>query len=96
MNTTEDDSKLKNIKDEIQNTDGFLAGSGNCRWQFLLMLYCKKELEMLSRLLKTFGMKVIKAVMDVYPCDGGTAKKPNSILFQLSGEIVIGEKNEKI
>ena len=29
MNTTEDDSNVKNIKTEIQNIDGFLAESGN-------------------------------------------------------------------
>ena len=50
---------------------------------------------MLSRLLKTFGMKEVKAVVDAYPCDGDMAKKPNSILFQLSREISIGEKNKQ-
>ena len=35
----------------------------------------EKELEMLSRLLKSFGMKDVKAVVDAYPCDGYMAKK---------------------
>jgi hypothetical protein len=47
----------------MQNIDGLLAGSGNCRSQFLPMLYWKKELEMLSRLLKRFGMKDVKVVV---------------------------------
>ena len=41
----------------------------------------KKELEMLSRLLKTFGMKKVKAVADVYPCDGNMAKNLTSSSF---------------
>ena len=57
------------------------------------MLYWKKELEMLSKLFKAFGMKEIKAVFDVYPCDSDMAKKRNSILFQLGREIMIGEKS---
>ena len=48
---------------------------------------------MLSRLLKTIEMKVVKAVVDVYPCHGDMAKKPNSILFKLDRRIVIGENN---
>ena len=43
MNTTEDDSKVKNIKTEIQNIDGFLAESGNCKSQFLPMIYWKRS-----------------------------------------------------
>ena len=31
MTIMEDDSKVNKIKKEIQNFDGFLAGSGNCR-----------------------------------------------------------------
>ena len=27
----EDDTKVSNVKKEIQNIDEFLAGSGNCR-----------------------------------------------------------------
>ena len=46
---------------------------------------------MLSRLLKTFGMKEVKEVVDAYPCDGDMAKN-NSILFQLGRETAIGEK----
>ena len=57
MNIMEDDLKVNNMKKEIQNIDGLLAGSGNCRSRFLPMLYWKKKLEMLLRLLKTFGMK---------------------------------------
>ena len=38
---------------------------------------------MLSRLLRSFRIKDIKAVADAYPNNGGMAKKPNSILFQL-------------
>ena len=55
------------------------------------MLYWKKELEMLSRLLKNFGMKEVEAVVDAYPCDGDAAKKSNSILFELGREIAICE-----
>ena len=47
----------------MRNIDGLLVGSGNCRSQFLPMLYWKKELEMLSRLLKRFGMKDVKVVV---------------------------------
>ena len=93
MNTTEDDSKMKNIKNEIKNTDVFLVASGNFRRRFLPMLFREKKLEMLLRLLKTYGMKEVKAVANAYPCDGDMAKKPNSILFQLGREIAIGEKN---
>ena len=39
-------------------------------------------------------MKEIKAVVDAYPCDGDMAKKPNSILFQLGGDIAIGERRQ--
>ena len=38
-NIMEDDSKVNKIKKEIQNIDGFLAGSGNCRSQYLPMVY---------------------------------------------------------
>ena len=37
---------------------------------------------MLSRLLKSFGMKEVKTVVDAYPHDGGMAKKTNSIIGQ--------------
>ena len=93
MSITEDDSKVNKIKMEIQNIDGFLAGSENCRSQFLPMLYWKKEIEVLSRLLKTFGMKEVKAMVDVYPCDGDMAKNLTAISFHWA-EIVIGEKNQ--
>ena len=56
------------------------------------MLYWKNELEMLLRLLKSFGMKEVKAVVDAYSCDSDMANKPNTILFQLGREIAIGEK----
>ena len=69
MNIMEDDSKVNVIKKEIQNIDGFLAGSGNFRSQFLPMLYWKKELEMLLRLLKTFGTKEFEAIVNAYSCD---------------------------
>ena len=59
-----DDSKVYKVKKEIQNIDGFFAGSGNCRSQFLPMLYWKNELKNLSRLLISFGMKEVKAVVD--------------------------------
>ena len=91
-NNTDHDSKVNKIKKYVQNIDGFLAGSGNFRRQILPMLYWKKELEMLLRLLKTFGMEEVKAVEDAYPCDGNMAKKPNSILFQLGREIAVSEK----
>ena len=45
---------------------------------------------MLLRLLKSFGMKNVKAVVDAYPNDGDMAKKPNNVLFQLGREIAIG------
>ena len=38
------------------------------------ILYWKKELEMLLRLLKSFGMKDANAVVDSYPCDAETTK----------------------
>ena len=46
---------------------------------------------MLSRLLKSFGMKDVMAVVDAHPCDENMAKISNSILFQLGREIQIGE-----
>ena len=39
----------------------------------------EKELGMLSRLLKTFGMKHVKAVVDAFPHDGKMTK--NQTLF---------------
>ena len=59
------------------------------------MLYWKKEIEVLSRLLKTFGMKEVKAMVDVYPCDGDMAKNLTAISFHWA-EIVIGEKIKQI
>ena len=38
------------------------------------MLYWKKELEMLLRLFKSFGMEEVKTVVDAYPCDGDMKK----------------------
>ena len=72
-NKKEDDSNVNKIKKEIQNIDGFLTRFGNCTNRFLPMLYWKKELEMLLRLLKV----LVKAVVDAYPHDG----KKNNILF---------------
>ena len=43
-------------------------------------LYWKKKLEMLSRLLKHFGVKDVKAIVDTYPHDGDS-KKTSNILF---------------
>ena len=78
----DDDLKVNKIKKEVQNIDGFLAGSGNCRSQFLPMHYWKKEKEILLRLLKKLGKKYVKAVVDVYPCDGDIAK--NQTLFSFN------------
>ena len=69
----EDDSNVNKIKKEVKNIDGFLAGSGNCRSWFLPMLSWKKELGMLSRLSKNFGMKDVKAVVNTYSNDGNKA-----------------------
>ena len=91
-NKMEDDLKVNKIKKEIQSIDGFLAGSGNCRSQFLLMHDQKKELNMLLRLLKSFGMKEIIAVVNAYPCD--MARKPNSILFHMGREIAISKVSQ--
>ena len=46
---------MKTIKNLVQNLDRYLAGSGNSRRQFFPILYWKKELEMLSRLLKVWN-----------------------------------------
>ena len=86
MNITEDDSKVKKTKKEIQNIDGFLA-------LIFANPLLKKELEMFFKLLKISGTKEVKAMIDVYSCDGDMTKRPNSILFQWSRDIVIGEKN---
>ena len=59
------------------------------------MLYWKKELEMLSSLLKTFGMKEVKVVVYACPCDGDMAKT-NTTLFQLGREVVISEKSNRV
>ena len=48
---------------------------------------------MLLRLLKNYGTKEIKAVIDAYPCDGATAKNQTVSSFHLA-EIVIGEKSQ--
>ena len=53
--------------------------------------FWKKELELLSRLLKTFGMKDVKEVVNAHSCDGDMAKKTSIVLFQLGREITIGE-----
>ena len=45
------------------------------------MLTLKKELEMLSRLLKTFGLKEVKAVVDIYPVDGDMTKNLTASSF---------------
>ena len=86
MNITEDDSKVKKTKKEIQNIDGFLA-------LIFANPLLKKELEMFFKLLKISGTKEVKAIIDVYPCDDDMTKRPNRILFQWSRDIVIGEKN---
>ena len=51
-NNKVDGSKLNEIKNEVQNIDGCLARSGHCKSRFLPMIYEKKELEFLLRLLK--------------------------------------------
>ena len=38
------------------------------------MLYWEKKLEMLLTLLKTFRMKEVNTMVDVYPCGGDMAK----------------------
>ena len=81
-NNMMDDLTENKTEKELQHIDGFLTGSWNCRRQFLPMLYLKKELETLSRLLKTFGMNEAKAVVDADQCDGDITKNLNSILFQ--------------
>ena len=43
------------------------------------MLYWKKELEMLSRLIKNYGRKEVKAVVDAYPHDIYIAKKNKTV-----------------
>ena len=57
---------------------------------FLAMLYWRKELEMLSRILKSYEVKNVNAVVDAYPCDEDIAK-PNKVIFQLSKKILIGK-----
>ena len=49
-------------------------------------------LKMFLRLLKTFGMEEVKAVVDAYQGDGYMENKTNSILVQLGKQIAIGEK----
>ena len=70
----DNDSKVNKLKKEAKNIDGFLVGCGNCRNHFLPILYWKKELEMVSRLLKGHSLKEIKSVVDAYPCNGDMAK----------------------
>ena len=48
---------------------------------------------MLSRLMKSFGMKGVKAVVDAYPHEDDMVKKPNIILFQLDRGIAVGEES---
>ena len=43
---------------------------------------------MLLRILKSFGMKDVEAVVDAYVCDGDFKK--NNILFSFGKEIEIG------
>ena len=83
-NNKEDDLKVNEIKHEVKSIDGFLAVSGNCRSHILPILYWKKELKLLQRLLKCFGMKGVKAVVAGYPCDGAMAKKRNNTVFNLA------------
>ena len=73
--------KVNVIKKEIQNIDRLLSRSGNCRSRFSHLFYSRKELEMLSRLLKTFGMKEVKEVVDAYQCNGDMAKNQKASSF---------------
>ena len=68
-NNKEDNLKANKTMYEVQNLVGCFAGPGNCRQRFLPMLYWNKELKMLPRLLKRFGMVNVKAVIDANPCD---------------------------
>ena len=74
-NKEENESKLIQIKNEVQNLDGCTTWSGNCRSHFLPIICWKKELELLLILLKSFGMKDVKAVVGAYPCDGDMTQK---------------------
>ena len=49
---------------------------------------------MLLRLLKIFGMKEVKPVIDAYSHHSDMMKKPNCILFQLSKEKAIVEGSQ--
>ena len=59
------------------------------------MLYKKKELEKLSRLLKTFGIKEVKAVVDVYPCECDMAKKQTVSSFNWAERLQSAKQNEQ-
>ena len=73
-NNKDDDSKVNTIEYEIKSIDGFPEGPGNYRRGFLPMLIWKKEIEMLLSLLKSFRMKDVNAIDDVYPHDVKMAK----------------------
>ena len=55
------------------------------------MLYCEKKLEMILRMLKSFRINDVDAVVDSYLHSGNMVKKTNIILFQLGRKIAIIE-----
>ena len=62
MNNMDYDLRVNKVKNEVKNSDGFLAGTGNCRSRFLPMLYW-------------IGIKEVKAVVNNYPCNDNMTKK---------------------
>ena len=60
------------------------------------MLYWEKELEMLSRLLKNFGMKDVEAVVDASSHDRDMATKKNKIFFLFDRKIAVGKGSKKL